>query len=109
MPEPPNLENLNSDMFFDFHMNEKNIKDDLVPVKTVIEDETFAGYKDLLGGDNTSTIKSAKGTVRGVRNRVRAGIATFLQINSTEKVSYMLITSTIHPILHLETVIHSIK
>ncbi|ERL95828.1 hypothetical protein D910_00395 [Dendroctonus ponderosae] len=78
-------ETLNSDMFFNFHLNEKDIHSDLVSVKTVIEDETFAGYKDLLGGDKASTIRSAKGTVRGVRNRVRAGIATFLQINSTEK------------------------
>ncbi|CAH2013488.1 unnamed protein product [Acanthoscelides obtectus] len=30
-----------------------------------------------------STIRSAKGTVRGVKNRVRAGIATFLQINNS--------------------------
>ncbi|KAH1022269.1 hypothetical protein HUJ04_011692 [Dendroctonus ponderosae] len=82
-------ETLNSDMFLNFHLNEKNIHSDLVSVKTVIEDETFAGYKDLLGGDKASTIRSAKGTVRGVRNRVRAGIATFLQINSTEKVGFV--------------------
>lgn len=74
-------------MYFDFHLNEKDIENDVVPVKTVIEDETFAGYKDLLGGGQPATIRSAKGTVRGVRNRVRAGIATFLQINSNEKVS----------------------
>ncbi|KAL1509684.1 hypothetical protein ABEB36_004387 [Hypothenemus hampei] len=79
------IEPLNSDMFFNFHLNEKDFNEDKVPVKTVIEDETFAGYKDLLGGDKSSTIRSAKGTVRGVKNRVRAGIATFLQINSTEQ------------------------
>ncbi|XP_066257239.1 glutaredoxin domain-containing cysteine-rich protein CG31559-like [Euwallacea similis] len=73
---------LNSDMFFNFHLNEKDINKE-PSLNTLIEEETFAGYKDLLGCDN-NTIRSAKGTVRGVRNRVRAGIATFLQINSTE-------------------------
>ncbi|CAH1124556.1 unnamed protein product [Ceutorhynchus assimilis] len=83
--ETTTIEEVNSDMFFDFHLNENNIKEeDLTPVM-VNEDETFAGYKDFLVADKPATIKSAKGTVRGVRNRVRAGIATFLQINSAEK------------------------
>ncbi|XP_062700435.1 glutaredoxin domain-containing cysteine-rich protein CG12206 isoform X2 [Aedes albopictus] len=42
------------------------------------DDESFAGFKDLTSG--TSTIRSNKGTVRGVKNRVRNGIATFLQM-----------------------------
>lgn len=83
-------------MYFDFHLNEKDIDNDVVPVKTVIEDETFAGYKDLLGGGQPATIRSAKGTVRGVRNRVRAGIATFLQINSNEKVSLSSFITSIY-------------
>ncbi|XP_019869565.1 glutaredoxin domain-containing cysteine-rich protein CG31559-like isoform X2 [Aethina tumida] len=74
-----------ADMFYNFHINEHQTDaDNSDNVKCVVEDETFAGYKDLLG-DGAATIRSAKGTVRGVKNRVRAGIATFLQINSTSK------------------------
>lgn len=45
--------------------------------------EDFVGFRDIrtagkLAGN--STIKSAKGTVRGVKNRVRNGVATFLQL-----------------------------
>lgn len=72
---------IDPDMFYKFHLNEKNEEKDNVVVKQVIDNETFAGYRDLLG-DGASTIRSAKGTVRGVKNRVRAGIATFLQINN---------------------------
>lgn len=75
---------LNPDLFYNFHLNE-HVSEDNNKTKTVVEDETFAGYKDILG-DSASTIRSAKGTVRGVKNRVRAGIATFLQINSAVKV-----------------------
>ncbi|XP_044747823.1 glutaredoxin domain-containing cysteine-rich protein CG31559-like [Coccinella septempunctata] len=73
-----------TDKYYDFHLNENDPSDAIVPSKNVEEDETFAGYKDLMG-DGASTIRSAKGTVRGVKNRVRAGIATFLQINSNTK------------------------
>ncbi|XP_075155969.1 uncharacterized protein LOC142229305 [Haematobia irritans] len=45
-----------------------------------IHDDVFAGYKDIRCGSATSTIRSNKGTVRGVKNRVRNGIATFLQL-----------------------------
>uniref|UniRef100_A0A1I8MVS2 Uncharacterized protein n=1 Tax=Musca domestica TaxID=7370 RepID=A0A1I8MVS2_MUSDO len=45
-----------------------------------LNDDVFAGYKDLRCGSATSTIRSNKGTVRGVKNRVRNGIATFLQL-----------------------------
>ncbi|XP_050303676.1 glutaredoxin domain-containing cysteine-rich protein CG12206-like [Anthonomus grandis grandis] len=76
---------IHSDSFLKFHLNEKDIEEDILPRTLVIEDETFAGYKDLLAGEKSGTIRSAKGTVRGVKNRVRAGIATFLQINSAEK------------------------
>lgn len=37
----------------------------------------FAGIRDIFSPQQESTIKSYKGTVRGVKNRVRAGIATF--------------------------------
>lgn len=37
----------------------------------------FAGIRDIFSPQQDSTIKSCKGTVRGVKNRVRAGIATF--------------------------------
>lgn len=77
-----------TDKYYKFHLNENIIdeNDSIVPVKNIEEDETFAGYRDILGCNGSSTIRSAKGTVRGVKNRVRAGIATFLQINSTTKV-----------------------
>ncbi|KAH8295217.1 hypothetical protein KR018_008793 [Drosophila ironensis] len=44
--------------------------------------DLFAGYRDVRCGTSStqSTIRSAKGTVRGVKNRVRNGIATFLQL-----------------------------
>uniref|UniRef100_A0A0A1WPW6 Glutaredoxin domain-containing cysteine-rich protein CG31559 n=1 Tax=Zeugodacus cucurbitae TaxID=28588 RepID=A0A0A1WPW6_ZEUCU len=45
-----------------------------------LQDDAFAGYKDIRCGSATSTIRSSKGTVRGVKNRVRNGIATFLQM-----------------------------
>lgn len=53
-----------------------------------IDDLSFAGLKDILNVEKSGqTIRSHKsGTVRGVRNRVRAGITTFLQ-GKTFKVS----------------------
>lgn len=83
--EQQQKEEINTDSFYNFHLNEHVSEDISNKPKTVVEDETFAGYKDILG-DSASTIRSAKGTVRGVKNRVRAGIATFLQINSAVKV-----------------------
>ncbi|XP_016954388.1 glutaredoxin domain-containing cysteine-rich protein CG31559 [Drosophila biarmipes] len=46
------------------------------------QQDLFAGYRDVRCGASStqSTIRSAKGTVRGVKNRVRNGIATFLQL-----------------------------
>lgn len=82
-----------TDKFYDFHLNEKQFDD--VSVKSVSENnsvceqisdiEYFAGIKDYKSEEAPSTIKSSKGTIRGVKNRVRAGIATFLQIQSTTK------------------------
>ncbi len=53
-----------------------------------IDDLSFVGLKDILNVEKSGqTIRSHKsGTVRGVRNRVRAGITTFLQ-GKTFKVS----------------------
>lgn len=83
-----------TDKFYDFHLNEKQFDD--VSVKSASEDnsarteisdmEYFAGIKDYKSEEAPSTIKSSKGTIRGVKNRVRAGIATFLQMQSTTKV-----------------------
>lgn len=84
-----------TDKYYKFHLNEHAVdteNDTPASSKFTEEDESFAGYRDLLGGDGASTIRSAKGTVRGVKNRVRAGIATFLQINdATTKVRAFLI------------------
>ncbi|XP_068623239.1 glutaredoxin domain-containing cysteine-rich protein CG31559-like [Battus philenor] len=81
-----------TDKFYDFHLNEKQF--DEVPAKSASVDtsvseiselEYFAGVKDYKSEEPPSTIRSSKGTIRGVKNRVRAGIATFLQIQSTTK------------------------
>jgi len=42
-------------------------------------DMLWKGQRNILNGKEEETIMSKKGTVRGVKNRVRAGIATFLQ------------------------------
>lgn len=54
------------------------------------EDLSFVGLKDIMSVEKSATIRSHKsGTVRGVRNRVRAGITTYLQ-GKTFKVSGIL-------------------
>lgn len=66
------------DRFYKFHLNEcRNEVDSGGRGGNVVsdEDECFAGVKIL----ERDAIRSDKGTVRGVKNRVRAGIATFLQ------------------------------
>lgn len=84
-----------TDKFYEFHLNEKHFDEDK-PVKSVSaksecvnEVEFFAGVKDYNTEEAPSTIRSSKGTIRGVKNRVRAGIATFLQIQNTTKVFIM--------------------
>jgi len=78
-------EKFDTDRFYKFHLNEHVTEDKDTNHGDDIENETFAGYRDLLQGkDSSSTIKSAKGTIRGVKNRVRAGIATFLQQHDTK-------------------------
>lgn len=70
------------DKFYKFHLNEHspnlNVNDAMSHDES---DESFAGLKDLRS--RSSTIRSTKGTIRGVKNRVRNGIATFLQMQQT--------------------------
>lgn len=90
----------NTDQYYSFHMNE-NVFDE-VDATTVAAttgnptEDTFAGCKTAAASD---TIRSAKGTIRGVKNRVRAGIATFLQ-PKTNKVStgyiFLILTNIFH-------------
>ncbi|XP_015173254.1 PREDICTED: glutaredoxin domain-containing cysteine-rich protein CG31559-like isoform X1 [Polistes dominula] len=77
------------DRFYKFHLNELRNDNNEDTNKESKEpgalgeketDECFAGYKIL----EREAIRSAKGTVRGVKNRVRAGIATFLQKPSSK-------------------------
>lgn len=65
-----------------FHINE-HISNSMGECRLTHDesDESFAGFKDLKSG--TSTIRSNKGTIRGVKNRVRNGIVTFLQMQQT--------------------------
>lgn len=71
------------DRYYNFHVNELrgNNKNSNGEHGVAENDECFAGYKI----HDKEAIRSAKGTVRGVKNRVRAGIATFLQ-SPTSKV-----------------------
>lgn len=69
---------VDTDQFYKFHLSENFREDD------GNEDETFAGIKDYLSQEKPSAITSAKGTIRGVKNRVKAGIATFLQMHENK-------------------------
>lgn len=74
------------DKYYQFHMNERIVdvpKEETEEAPTNKDDDTFAGYKDIGTTVAASTIRSSKGTVRGVKNRVRNGIATFLQMQQT--------------------------
>ncbi|XP_039435759.1 glutaredoxin domain-containing cysteine-rich protein CG31559-like [Culex pipiens pallens] len=91
-----------NDKFYKFHINEhSNLQERNVggaavngfgspscggASSVVDDDESFAGFRDLTSG--TSTIRSNKGTVRGVKNRVRNGIATFLQMQQANLKNY---------------------
>lgn len=77
----------NTDQYYSFHMNE-NVFDE---VDATTNKLTNDACKNAVTSD---TICSAKGTIRGVKNRVRASIATFLQ-PKTNKVIRMLIFSII--------------
>lgn len=78
--------------FYNFHLSE-NGSDDRLQGRDEQED-TFAGQKYVDSEDTgCRTIRSSKGTIRGVKNRVRAGIATFLHINANKvniRISYIL-------------------
>lgn len=75
------------DRYYNFHVNElrDNNKNSNGEHGVAENDECFAGYKI----HDKEAIRSAKGTVRGVKNRVRAGIATFLQ-SPTSKVCIII-------------------
>ena len=70
---------------FHFHLNEG--EEEQIPGPG--EEDSFAGLRDFSVAPD-ATIRSGRGTVRGVRNRVRAGIATFLQENTLAKVSRVI-------------------
>ena len=59
-----------------FFMNEVS------PVKELRSMTLWKGQKNILNNKEEDPIMSLKGTVRGVKNRVRAGIATFLEDKS---------------------------
>ncbi|XP_034484425.1 glutaredoxin domain-containing cysteine-rich protein CG31559 [Drosophila innubila] len=80
------------DQYYSFHINEhENFSSfarhgegqgELARLTEHEQHDVFAGYRDVRSSASStqSTIRSAKGTVRGVKNRVRNGIATFLQL-----------------------------
>lgn len=71
------------DSYYKFHINE-HLSYELDAFKMMTHDESdesFAGLRDLRSG--TSTIRSKNGTIRGIKNRVRSGISTFLQMQQT--------------------------
>lgn len=75
-----------NDKYINFHLNER-MDNDHTSARATIErprdDDSFAGYRDIRASSMASTIRSSKGTIRGVKNRVRNGIATFLQMQQT--------------------------
>ncbi|XP_015437199.1 PREDICTED: putative uncharacterized protein DDB_G0293878 [Dufourea novaeangliae] len=84
------------DRFYKFHMNELKGGNNKDTSRGLVlgdkdTDECFAGYKIL----DKEAIRSAKGTVRGVKNRVRAGIATFLQKPSSQPYTQKLLFQVI--------------
>jgi glutaredoxin domain-containing cysteine-rich protein 1 len=83
------------DKYYKFHINENFALNECSNSEKQSHDESdesFAGYKDIINGSSTSTIRSSKGTIRGVKNRVRNGIATFLQMQqNTVRVSSNII------------------
>lgn len=81
-----NCQIFDTDRFYTFHLNEHATDSkETVHGQNIESEETFAGFRDLLQGkESSSTIRSSKGTIRGVKNRVRAGIATFLQLHDTK-------------------------
>lgn len=74
---------LDPDKFYKFHLYE-NAAENFSEKLGVQDDETFAGFRDYLCRERPAAITSAKGTIRGVKNRVKAGIATFLQLQENK-------------------------
>ncbi|CAG7820862.1 unnamed protein product [Allacma fusca] len=65
-----------------FHLNETSDLNSKVVTEASESLSNFAGYRDIFARakqDGSCQIMSEKGTIRGVKNRVRDGIATFLQ------------------------------
>lgn len=81
-----------NDKYISFHLNECVPNTEAISANAAAEsvkDDSFAGYRDVRQQQMASTIRSSKGTIRGVKNRVRNGIATFLQMHQTNvKVNY---------------------
>ena len=76
------------DQGYTFYLNEhRREKDDASSAIENGDKYEFMGFRSIFDKDPESTIRSNKGTVRGVKNRVRAGIATFLDQNIICKVS----------------------
>lgn len=70
---------------FQFFLHEKDFEEHSTgdDSTSLVSEEDFAGIKDQwtrnIPEDGSLTIRSHRGTIRGVKNRVRAGIATFLR------------------------------
>lgn len=81
-----------NDKYISFHLNECVLNNEVTSGNAAAEsvkDDSFAGFRDVRQQQMASTIRSSKGTIRGVKNRVRNGIATFLQMQQTNvKVNY---------------------
>jgi len=84
-----------ADHYYDFHLHEAQPASEEQPNE---DEDYFAGCRSF--GLQESSIKSSKGTVRGVKNRVRAGVATFLQMQATQ-VSFFF-----YPLINPVRVIH---
>ncbi|XP_055297563.1 glutaredoxin domain-containing cysteine-rich protein CG12206-like [Sitodiplosis mosellana] len=75
-----------NDKYISFHLNERAdnaMSHERDTFNRTKDDDSFAGYRDITASNVASTIRSSKGTIRGVKNRVRNGIATFLQMHQT--------------------------
>ena len=99
---------------FEFYVNEyeestyqnPNLQGDRI---SLASEEDFAGLKEIKSAQQksgTKTIRSHRGTVRGVRNRVRAGIATFLRdpsskVRRTRKKCFLVLEGEWGKLLHV--------
>lgn len=98
-----NRTNYENDKYISFHLNEsvdEAAASERAARDKLSDDDTFAGYRDIRASSVASTIRSSKGTIRGVKNRVRNGIATFLQMQQTNVKVSQQITVTIFIAFH---------